>query len=271
MVVFAVASAFGLITSAQAQDRDLERLERIKKILSLSRQGKSLLRQWAGTQRRQNEMIRVEFSGTVSKTDALLTRVYDPVTKIERKERQITISLREDASDFDASLDFAHELTHALFEPVLDPYDPELTITKYLERILYRSGGEGHALTNECAIATNLSRILKRPLPERCRILTNLTEQAEEPSQAILELFSRTGTDSELVRKLMGDGEFEAMGFSDAKPYLYSAAGGSTYPLALAREYLELTRAACENVKNRSVLDLRTSLFYQKRCHSARL
>ena len=63
--------------------------------------------------------------------------------------------------------------------------------------------------------------------------------------------FYRVGRWSRAVKKRLG---IEAITFpllSNEAPELYSATGGAPYPVALIREYDELNRVACENVRKR--------------------
>src|SRR5947208_2743712 len=73
------------------------------------------------------ELLNVLRWGPASKTDAVLTRHFNPATGEEERERQITIYVREKQPLKDIVLDIAHELVHATAPPGWDPYDPNLT------------------------------------------------------------------------------------------------------------------------------------------------
>ncbi|MBU6375341.1 MAG: hypothetical protein KGQ59_05055, partial [Bdellovibrionales bacterium] len=58
--------------------------------------------------------------GRVSRTDAVLIRHFDPQSGTEKREREISISLRSSQRLQDVVLDLAHELSHAVSKPVWD-------------------------------------------------------------------------------------------------------------------------------------------------------
>ncbi|OFZ77740.1 MAG: hypothetical protein A2583_00085 [Bdellovibrionales bacterium RIFOXYD1_FULL_53_11] len=215
--------------------------------------------------------------GNVSKTDAVLTRHFDPETGREQRERLVTIYIKRGQSKADLVLDVAHELTHAASGPQWDPYDPELTAARYVWISLEGDGGEIDALITECRVAGELG-IVRGATAARC-MRYRVSEEPALARDRIREDLYRVGSArNRLVRMLGLDVELFPF-LSDRVPRLFSSTGNAPYPLALAEEYDELTRIACSNSEKRlaringrdpaSATDLAkkiTSFFLARRC-----
>lgn len=186
--------------------------------------------------------------GRVSRTDAVLTRHYQPDTGQEVRERSVKVILRIDQALAESALDLAHELTHAVNEPSWDPYDPALTVGRYIQAALEADGGEIDAVEHECKTArefvvnlglkiSRCDRYIRGASVERSAIQKDFYRVGE----AVGDVKSRLQDESKLFPFLSGD-----------EPELYSATGSAPYPVALIREYEELNRVACENVRRRA-------------------
>lgn len=191
--------------------------------------------------------------GPVSRTDAVLTRHYQPETGTETRERYVTVILRKDQALMDVAMDLAHELTHATTPPTWDPYDPKLTAGKYMNAALEANGGEIDAVFTECAVAVDFKRELdlRSTRCDRYVVLSGNENRLAVDRAKIQSDFYRVGHWEPYVRARLGK---EVDGFpllSTKEPELYSATGGAPYPVALMREYDELNRVACENVRKR--------------------
>jgi len=191
--------------------------------------------------------------GPVSRTDAVLTRHYHPDTGEEIRERYVTVVLRKDQALMDVAMDLAHELTHATTPPTWDPYDPKLTAGKYMNAALEAPGGEIDAVFTECEVSVDFKRELDLR-STRCDRYTALHGNANAlivDRAKIQADFYRVGQWEPYVRSRLGKetGMFPLL--STKAPELYSATGGAPYPVALMREYDELNRVACENVRKR--------------------
>lgn len=190
--------------------------------------------------------------GPVSRTDAVLTRHFNPQTGEEVRERTVTVILKREQALEEMALDLAHELTHAVVTPSWDPYDPKLTTGRYVWAALEAEGGEVHAVTTECQAALELSAITQVSTARCGRYVERSGEEAPQVNrEKVRRDFYRVGRWNRAVRKRLGD---EAVTFpllSGDPPELYSATGGAPYPVALIREYDELNRVACENVRKR--------------------
>ncbi|MBC7690501.1 MAG: hypothetical protein H7222_01920 [Methylotenera sp.] len=185
---------------------------------------------------------------SVSRTDAVLTRHYDPVTGKESRERQVTVYIRKEQSFEDRTLDLAHELTHATAAPSWDPYDPNLTAGKYVWAALEAPGGEIEAVVMECQVGLQLSRILPFQVP-RCH--RYLGAHSVLDANKVRQDFYRVGRwKSEVTEKLQAEHVLFPL-LSSEKPELYSSTGRAPYPLALIREFTELNQIACENARRR--------------------
>lgn len=264
---------------------DLEGRAKLKlalKLLEKTQSGKELLsrakKQW-GLKSDQDVLDKLRL-GTVSKTDAILTRLLDPSTGRETRQREITIYLRQSQQLLDTVLDLAHELTHAVFGPSWDPYDPRLTPGRYIWASLESSGGEVDALTWECRVGMELYREIPELSVHRC--LRYLSEDGLHIDRGkILADFYRVGSyKSELERRLGKETPSLPLLSSD-KPELFSSTWNDPYPVALYKEFRTLTKMACENSNKRlenlrqpassasrdfQSLRQKTEEFVQKRC-----
>lgn len=191
--------------------------------------------------------------GSVSRTDAVLTRHYRPDTGEEVRERFVTVILKKDQALSDVAMDLAHELTHATTPPTWDPYDPKLTPGKYVHAALEAKGGEVDAVFTECEVAVDFKRELDLA-SNRCDRYIQISgnENRLGVDRAKIQMdFYRVGHWEPLVRSRLGreSGLFPLLSIKE--PELYSATGGAPYPVALIREYDELNRVACENARKR--------------------
>ena len=194
----------------------------------------------------------------VSKTDAVLTRFFDPKSGQETRERKVTIFLKQDQSMENLVLDVAHELVHATSRPAWDPYDPQLTPGKYIHAAIEGDGGEVEAVMAECRVGMELSTQYGTSA-KRCRhYLSSEQAQLSDANRAQLiernkvrRDFYRVGKwNEELVAKLGGEaGLFPLL--SPENPKLYSSTGHTPYPVALFREFEDITEIACRNSRKR--------------------
>lgn len=191
--------------------------------------------------------------GPVSRTDAVLTRHYHPETGTEERERFVTVILRKDQALMDVAMDLAHELTHATTPPTWDPYDPKLTAGKYMHAALEAPGGEIDAVFTECEVAVDFKRDLdlRNTRCDRYLILHGEENRLSVDRLKIQSDFYRIGKWDAFVRGKLGSDAILFPLLSPKAPELYSATGGAPYPVALMREYDELNRVACENVRKR--------------------
>lgn len=192
--------------------------------------------------------------GPVSRTDAVLTRHYHADTGAEIRERYVTVILKKDQSLADVTMDLGHELVHATTPPSWDPYDPKLTAGSYMYAAIEADGGEVDAVLAECEIAVDLKRDLdiRTSRCDRYLILVGGDNQLSVDRVKIQADFYRVGKWEAFVRTRLGK-ELERFPLLSPKiPELYSATGGAPYPVSLMREYEELNRVACENVRRRS-------------------
>ncbi len=192
--------------------------------------------------------------GPVSRTDAVLTRHYHAESGEEVRERFVTVILRRDQDLKDVAMDLAHELTHATTPPTWDPYDPTLTAGKYMHAALEANGGEIDAVYNECEVAVDLKVELdmRSSRCDRYLVLSGSTNKLMVDRAKIQADFYRVGSWETFVRARLGKESDRFPLLSQKEPELYSATGSAPYPVALMREYEELNRVACENVRKRS-------------------
>lgn len=258
LALIVLASLFGqtvVYSKSQSADTQDLRLVYSVDVLERSKTGRDLvkraLRKWKF--KKSAELTRVLQIGKVSKTDSILTRHYDPDTGKETRERKITIYLKSGDSPFEMVLDLAHELAHALDGPSWDPYDPRLSPGRYIWESLEGRGGEVEAVFQECKVALELARIYKIP-HERCvRYLSDIELGIEK--EKIKKDFYLVGKWHDELKNKLGKEEKLFPFLSNTTPQLYSSTGNSPYPVALFEEYLQITKAACQNMASRLKLD----------------
>ncbi len=198
---------------------------------------------------RDEELLKLFKWGAVSKTDAVLTRHFDPNTGTERKERHVTIHLKESEPVENMVLDMAHEMTHAIRGPEWDPYDPALTAGKYISLTLEADGGEVDALAAECQVSLELGPRLKTADRRCSRYLTADGTQIDR--EAVREDFYRIGKWYRGFAQKLGAEAALFPRLSSKAARLHSSTGRAPYPVALYREFREMTRIACENSRRR--------------------
>lgn len=229
--------------------------------------------------------------GVVSKTDAVLTRHFDPETGKEERTRQVLIYLRKDLSLQDAVLDLAHEMVHATETPLWDPYDPELTPTRYIQAAIEGRGGEVSAVLQECEVARDFLRVTreraqrlagaaaKASIAERC--VRYYDAKADVVSrERVLKDFYSVGKWKGRLQEQLGRAKHELPLLSEAEPVLFSSTGRTPYPVALYEEFEQMNEVACRNSRrrhesaDRAPASLGTGLnenarFLQRRCSKA--
>ena len=200
-----------------------------------------------------SELLTLFSWGSASKTDAVLTRHFNPKTGREQRERRVTIFLRNDQSLQDLVLDIAHELTHATAKPDWDPYDPYLTPASYIWNAIEGGGGEVDALVAECQVGMELASRYGVSA-DRCKRYRGASEDSLHPvieRQKVVRDFYRVGNWHEDLTRALGTDLTLFPMLSDDKPELYSSTGHAPYPVALLQEYDDITRIACTNSKKR--------------------
>lgn len=216
--------------------------------------------------------------GSVSRTDAVLTRHFDPSTGEERQEREIAIYLKKGQGLPELLLDVAHELAHAGSNEVWDPYDPDLDASAYVWNAIEGDGGEVDALVTECRVGREIAAAsaLAR---SRCAQYGETLDRG-----LVRQEFYRVGKWHPELEKKLDATRFPLLSTLD--PKLYSSTGRAPYPAALLQEYEEMTEIACENSRRRATAspnralassgDLapgahaRTDAFLRKRCSERR-
>lgn len=199
---------------------------------------------------RESEAFNTLFQwSAISRTNAVLTRYFNPTSGEEVRQRQITIFLKRNQSLANLILDVAHEMTHALYSPQWDPYDPSLTAATYLWNAIEGPGGEVDALVVECQVAQELKEKYGVQI-KRCQRYLGDPRKKLNRKKIRNEFYQVGPWEGELKEKL--GTEFNRFPFlSPAEPSLISSTGNAPYPIALLREYTEFTRIACENSRKR--------------------
>lgn len=259
VVVLSVGMLVGLSAgpdSGLSRERDLVALQEVFEKLGSTPTGAQLLKvaQKKWKLKAVSELTAVVDWGETSRTDAILTRHYDPSTGEEVREKTVVIYLRQDQAIGASVLDLAHELTHGTTEQTWDPYDPKLTAEGYIRAGIEGAGGEVEAVWNECRVSAELEQAGGEAIPgDRCgRYIVGKTVDRG----MILKDFYKVGESlSGFLKELNVSGRSPASSpfpeLSDETPTLISSTWNQPYPLALFREYEELTRLACANTTRR--------------------
>ncbi|MBN20938.1 MAG: hypothetical protein CL678_06565 [Bdellovibrionaceae bacterium] len=274
LTVFFFSLSFGAnATSAHSdQDRMKTVFEWLKKTPSGALQLKKAQKFWKV---RENDISRYVQWGSVSKTDALISRSIHPETGKEIRERQVKVILKKNEALVEQILDLAHELTHAMAKPQWDPYDPTLTAEKYIGLGIEGDGGEVSAVYQECRVAFELEKLWGESF-DRCDRYRGLAPQ--RMSQRIKNDFYKSGKWKNWLQKKISSNFFKKI--SSQAPELISSTGDLPYPAALYEEFVEMNQAACKNTFNRiqhertlasNSLFLKSQIFLKKRCKSLNL
>lgn len=243
------------VKTAPAKTESARMAREAMELLARTQTGKRILTRamafWNETS--QSGILKHLAYGPVSRTDAVLTRHYNPESGEEVRERFVTVILKKDQSLIDAAMDLGHELVHATTPPSWDPYDPSLTAGKYMFAALEANGGEVDAVFAECEIAADFKRDLDIRTSRCDRYLTLAApdNRLTVDRAKIQGDFYRVGKWESYVRTRLGKEKSTFPLLSRKDPELYSATGGAPYPVSLMREYEELNRVACENVRKR--------------------
>lgn len=185
--------------------------------------------------------------GSVSKTDAVITRYYNVKTGEEQRERQVLIHLKSDQPLRDLVLDMVHELVHATRRSSWDPYDPALTPARYIQLSIEGQGGEVDAVVAECQVAIEMKERFGADA-SRCE---GYLENRVISRDRVVRDFYRVGKwKAELTREL-GVEAASLKYLSQETPALYSSTGKAPYPAALLEEFSELSQTACDNSRKR--------------------
>jgi hypothetical protein len=251
-------------------EADERRLRSVLKVLSKAPTGRELLFKAAAlwnTSKEESEiwdgLLEHLRWGTASRTDAVLTRHYDPSTHREKREREVTIYLKAGAPIADNVMDLAHELSHATAGGNWDPYDPELTAGKYIWSAIEGKGGEVDAVVAECSVGSELSTSSRsRGTPGRSPAAlfdkeswaSRCATYRPNLREKIKREFYRVGQWQKKLKTRLGEEAALFPLLTKEDPTLYSSTGRAPYPVALLREFEELTSSACKNSEHRASL-----------------
>ncbi|MCM2278279.1 MAG: hypothetical protein NDJ89_09405 [Oligoflexia bacterium] len=247
----ALGAGLGAPARAQelASERAQARIDRAVAILERLESGRELLAKaraaWAlGSTRELGARLR---PGAESKTDAVITRYFNPGTGEEHREREVLIHLRTEQRLEDLVLDLAHELVHAATRPAWDPYDPKLTPGDYIRAAIEGEGGEVAAVVAECRVGLEMAALSGASV-ERCRSYVPAGSTRVSADKVARDFYRVGKWSSELSRRL---GSAALPRLSDDAPVLFSSTGRTPYPVALFREFEQINDIACENSRKR--------------------
>jgi len=185
----------------------------------------------------------------VSRTDAILTRQFDPKSRKEERQRQVTIYIRAGQPMENLVLDLAHELVHATSRPSWDPYDPQLTPGRYLFAAIEGEGGEVDAVLAECQVGFEL-QVTSGPSIKRCQGYLARVGKKLSRERIVKDFYASGEWNTRIVERL-GEEVHRFPKLSNEEPRLFSSTGKAPYPVALLKEYEALMKTACENSRRR--------------------
>ncbi|MGZ3699497.1 MAG: hypothetical protein ACXWP5_15255, partial [Bdellovibrionota bacterium] len=121
---------------------------------------------------------------------------------------------------------------------------------RYIQAAIEGEGGEVEAVVAECQVGLELADD-SEPVRERCAAYFSAAAPAKIDRDRVRRDFYRVGRwASELVGRLGGEFALLPLLTADA-PKLFSSTGHAPYPVALLREFEEITKVACENSRKR--------------------
>jgi hypothetical protein len=197
---------------------------------------------------------------TISKTDAVLTRKFDPKTGEESRDRHVNVFLKRDQSVAETVLDLAHELVHATEESGWDPYDPSLRAVDYIHQSIEGRGGEVEAVYQECLVSVEIAPVYVLPYDRCARYTTEHTVEGGHDHahthhsvqrKKIVDDFYRVGEQYESLVDRLGAHAKRLVHLSGADANLISSTWNEPYPLALYLEFEAMTASACKNSERR--------------------
>ena len=247
-------------SAAGATDAEWVRLDQARRVLLKTDSGRGLLESASlrfQVSLTEKEMPRGESAlitpALVSRTDSVLNRGIDPVSGRESRSFQTRVSLKASQPLEDLVLDFAHELTHAIRNQPVDPYDPSMNVEKYVVNAITGPGGEVDAVEQECRVGLELASRFGLSM-ERCKRYQS--KQSSVPGSVdraqILRDFGASGRYRRAIQERLGAEVLSRIGWiTDREPEFFSSTGAAPYPAALIEEYDQLNEAACENSRKR--------------------
>jgi hypothetical protein len=182
-------------------------------------------------------------SGRVSKTDFIATRLQGAQ---EPQHWQTVLTLSDRSSSLDQAIDLVHELTHVM-GPRLNPYDPELSLDRYVRMGIEGEGGEGHAIATECTVAKELLKHVSPPDANRLKQRCSLVWREQARGAFWYRVLYYVGADIAEFGPMLRTLPLRSI----AAP-LISAAAQTPYPIALAKEYIEFTGTLCDRLQSRN-------------------
>lgn len=198
----------------------------------------------------RDELVRFLKWGEVSRTDSVLTREYDIQTGTERSNRRVSLSIRKNQPIQEIALDLIHELVHATRGGGWNPYDPEMTVGRYVHQSIDGLGGEVDAVLTECYFSQELLDA-KEFAESRCGRYRSAKGTSELDVEKIRSDFYRVGKWYSEVQERLGREGMLFPALSRESPLFFSSTASVPYPAALVEEYRELNRDACRNTLRR--------------------
>lgn len=217
---------------------DPNALTKIFYIVQSSKTGRALIESAASRDPEFKKKIHI---GKFSVTESTLQRSFDLRSGDESIELNQEIFLSKNLKLSDAVLDLAHELTHFSFRNPMNPYEGVFEINRFIRHGIEGKGGELNAFMSECQVNDELQakdkNFPKHHLCERYRL-----GHQRFDAEAAGKDFYRVGVRAhELISKL------EIKELNTKAPIFRSAQTGTSYPEALAAEFNETQRLACNN------------------------
>ena len=247
------------------------RMARVLGLLHRVETGKKLI-----TEAKQKLVLKDDYEllnkltwASASKTSRTLIREWDPQSGMEFQKSILSIALKQSQDDGSLLLDLAHELTHAVRGPAWDPYDPDLTVSRYVTASIEGSGGEVDAVEQECQVAHEW--MLEQGGPAGSLRLDHVRcdryGAGALSREKIKQDFYRVGAWKRSIQQKIDESVFERL--SDEPPQLISSTGLAPYPVALIEEYEQMNEKACENTARRlqpTAADETLKTFLARRC-----
>lgn len=251
--------AFGRDWRAPAFNQQSD-LKAVLGILAETPYGRSLLQ--SAAMRDPQYLFRLKI-GNSSLTESTLRRSFDLANGKEWFELYQEVTIAKQLSLADAVLDLAHELTHFAFRKPMNPYHLDFDEVTFIRHGVEGLGGELDAFLSECQVTLEMSH--KDPtFPMHPLCSAYLSKDGQVNREQARQDYYRVGSKefTPRLRSIIPE-------ISSARAVFRSAQAGTAYPIALAKEFSETIRAACENnIKRLELIQVRVSAIQKERSRS---
>jgi hypothetical protein len=222
--------------------------------LKKSNSGKKIIeRATEKASQRGQTLMDVIATGDGSLTDTTLVRRFSASNPVDvMYETKSRVFLNRHLKNFDAILDFAHELTHYTYREAFNPYDSRFHLKDFIKQTVEGRGGEVDAYMVECKVLLELfpGQIQNR---SSCGKVLDPKTGMLSKAKGVHE-FYKVGAHYHDLKKdfqKFALDESELPQVTSEHAIFISSAWGLPYPVAAVKEYTNIMDRVCHNDQNR--------------------